>query len=177
MLTSENYDVVVVGAGNTALITALAAREAGARVLVLEKAPEVARGGNGYFTTGTYRCVHRGIEEVREVMPDLTEEEAALDIPPYTADSFYNEMMRITEGMVDPELLEVIVGNSNGVIRWLRESLGIRFELPSISLRHFAGRLVLFQAELFSYGLYVSRNGNGSGNSHKIGSAHIQQLC
>ncbi len=145
MRNIENCDIVVVGGGNTALIAALAAQEAGAKVFVLEKAPKTARGGNGYFTTGTYRCVHGGIKEVRELMPDLTEEEAALDIPPYTADTFYNEIMRVTEGMADPELLEVVTENSNGVIRWLRGSLGIRFELPSISLRHVGGRLLFLK--------------------------------
>jgi tricarballylate dehydrogenase len=41
-------DLVVVGAGNAALNAALSAAEAGARVLILEKAPQEARGGNSY---------------------------------------------------------------------------------------------------------------------------------
>src|SRR2546422_6318648 len=43
---------VVVGGGNAAMCAALSAREAGARVLVVEKAPEAWRGGNGFFTAG-----------------------------------------------------------------------------------------------------------------------------
>jgi tricarballylate dehydrogenase len=39
------HDVVVAGTGNAALCAAFAAREAGASVLVLEKAPESQRGG------------------------------------------------------------------------------------------------------------------------------------
>ena len=34
------YDVAVIGGGNAAMCAALSAREHGARVLVLEKAPE-----------------------------------------------------------------------------------------------------------------------------------------
>ena len=35
-----NYDVIVVGAGNAAFCAAHAAREAGGRVVMLERAPE-----------------------------------------------------------------------------------------------------------------------------------------
>ena len=45
---ATSYDVVVVGGGNAAMCAALSARESGARVLVLEKAPEGWRGGNGF---------------------------------------------------------------------------------------------------------------------------------
>ena len=44
------YDVVVVGAGNAAFCAALAAAEAGKKVLVLERAPENESGGNSRFT-------------------------------------------------------------------------------------------------------------------------------
>ena len=55
-------DVIIVGAGNAALCAAIAAREQGASVLVLEKAPEYFRGGNTYFTGGIIRCAYNGIE-------------------------------------------------------------------------------------------------------------------
>jgi len=40
------------GGGNAAFCAALAARERGARVLVLERAPEDEAGGNSRFTAG-----------------------------------------------------------------------------------------------------------------------------
>ena len=49
-----DYDIIVVGAGNAALAAAVSARENGARVLVLEKAPQNMRGGNTHWSGGTW---------------------------------------------------------------------------------------------------------------------------
>ena len=73
------YDVVVAGAGNAALCAAISAHENGARVLVLERAPEAERGGNSYFTAGGFRFVHEGAEDVAsDIIPDMTEEERGI---------------------------------------------------------------------------------------------------
>jgi tricarballylate dehydrogenase len=72
----SDYDVVVVGAGNAALSAAMAARENGARVLILEKASEEEKGGNSYFTAGGFRFCHTGIDDVAtDVLTDLSSAE------------------------------------------------------------------------------------------------------
>jgi tricarballylate dehydrogenase len=83
------WDVVVVGAGNAAFCAALAAREAGASVLMLERAPREENGGNSRFTAGAIRFAYRGIEDLRAIMPDLTEDEIArTDFGTYTTEQF-----------------------------------------------------------------------------------------
>ncbi len=71
------YDVIVVGGGNAAMCAALSAREAGARVLVVEKAPEAWRGGNGFFTAGGFRFAFKSFEELCELVGDLSDDEKA----------------------------------------------------------------------------------------------------
>jgi len=69
---NPRWDVVVVGGGNAALCAALSAAEAGARVLMLESAPEPWRGGNSVHTRNI-RCMHEAPEDV--LTDAYTEEE------------------------------------------------------------------------------------------------------
>ena len=74
-MSGRETDVVVVGAGNAALTAALAAREQGAKGLVLERAPFDERGGNSRYTAGAIRFAYEGLDDLLKVMPDLNEEE------------------------------------------------------------------------------------------------------
>ena len=122
-----NFDVVVVGAGNAGLCAALAARENGGSVLVLEAAPESERGGNSRFTAGAMRVAYRGLEDLRELMPELTEAEIAqTDFGSYTDSDFLDDMGRITDYRSDPDLVELLVKRSFDTLRWMR-SKGVRF--------------------------------------------------
>ncbi len=123
----EAIDVVVIGAGNAAMCAALAAREAGASVLVLERSPEAERGGNTRFTAGAIRCVYDGVDDLKALMPDLTNEEIAnTDFGTYTSEKFFDDMGRVTEYRANPDLVELLVTRSRPTLRWMRTK-GVRF--------------------------------------------------
>jgi tricarballylate dehydrogenase len=120
-------DVVVVGAGNAAFCAALSAAEKGVSVLVLERAPEDEAGGNSRFTAGAFRCVYDGVEDLRRLMPDLTDEEVAKsDFGTYTEEKFFDDMGRVTEYRTDPDLCELLVTRSKSTMLWMRDK-GVRF--------------------------------------------------
>lgn len=123
-----SYDVVVVGGGNAAFCAALAAQENGAKVIVLERAPEAENGGNSRFTAGAIRFAYRGVEDLKEIMPDLTEEEIErTDFGTYTEDQFFDDMFRVTRYRTDPVLSELLVRRSFETMKWLRGK-GVRFQ-------------------------------------------------
>ena len=96
-MPNQSADVIVVGAGNAAFCAALAAQEAGARVIMLEAAPEEESGGNSRFTAGSIRVVYNGIDDIKTLVPDLTPAEIeTTDFGTYTADQFFDDMARIS---------------------------------------------------------------------------------
>ena len=124
---AQAYDVIVVGAGNAALCAALSAAETKKRILVLERAPEEESGGNSRFTAGLFRVAYDGVEDLKKVMPDLTQEEIErTDFGTYTADQFLDDMARVTEFRCDPDLTEILVKRSLPTVTWMREK-GVRF--------------------------------------------------
>ena len=124
---SERHDVIVIGAGNAGLCAALAAREQGASVLVLECAPHAERGGNSRFTAGAIRVAYDGVDDLRALMPDLSDEEVrTTDFRTYTEDQFFDDMARVTEYRADPDLVELLVRRSRPTLQWMRTK-GVRF--------------------------------------------------
>ena len=111
----RRYDVVVAGGGNAALCAAIAARRAGASVLVLEAADKFWRGGNTRHTRNM-RCAH----------------DAATDTltGPYTEDEFWEDLKRVTGGNTDEDLARHMIHESKAVLTWIGAQ-GVRFQ-PSL---------------------------------------------
>jgi tricarballylate dehydrogenase len=126
-MAQSEADVIVVGGGNAAFCAALAAQEQGASVIVLEVAPEEEAGGNTRFTAGSVRIVYNGVEDIKSLVPDLTEQEiATTDFGTYTQDQFFDDMARVTQNRADPDLVELLVTRSFDTFCWMRDK-GIRF--------------------------------------------------
>lgn len=117
--TPENensHDVVIIGAGGAGLAAALAAYEAGADILVLEKMP--VAGGNTNLATGGMNAAETKFQE-------------ALGIED-TVDLFVKETMEGGYNKADEELVRFMAENSAATIDWL-DSMGITLDGVSFS--------------------------------------------
>jgi len=126
-MSTDKWDVIVVGGGNAALCAALAAREHSDRVLIVERAPLEEAGGNSRFTAGAMRVVYNGVADLKELIPDLTDGEIAqTDFGTYREGQFFDDMGRITQYRCDPDLTELLVRKSFETLSWMRTK-GVRF--------------------------------------------------
>jgi tricarballylate dehydrogenase len=149
--------VVVVGGGNAGLCAAIAAREAGADVHLVERATRDVRGGNSAFTAGLMRTVYNGMEDI-EALIDLTEHDRTYaEFGSYTAEDFFDTLARVTEYRCDADLAEQLVRNSMDTLKWMR-SHGVRFA-PSY------GRQAFKHGEKFTFwgGAIIEVVGGGPG--------------
>jgi tricarballylate dehydrogenase len=126
---AEEWDVIVVGSGNAGFSAAHSARQQGASVLLLEKAPREWAGGNSYFTAGAVRTSHSGLADLEPILEDVGEDRRGrVDLDPYPQADFLADLQRVTRGRTDAELAEILVGESRETMSWLHK-LGLRFEL------------------------------------------------
>ena len=129
-------DVIVVGAGNAAANAALAAREAGASVVMLESAPMDARAGNSAFTGGAFRFVYDGLDDLLKLSPDIKDLDLAnIDFGSYTREQYFDDMGRLTEYRCDPELTDVLISGSYDAALWLAKH-GVQFQ-PALGRQAF----------------------------------------
>lgn len=128
-MSINEYDVVVVGAGNAGLTAALAAHENGAKVLVLEAANKKERGGNSRFSGGIFRAVHDGLEAIKSILhPDNEKWYGKVNAEPYTVEDYEQDWNATSEGRQDKELMRLTIDRSFETLEWMATH-GVAWEL------------------------------------------------
>ncbi len=115
-------DVLVVGGGNAALCAALAAREAGASVLMLEASPREWRGGNSPHTRNL-RCMH---DAPQDVLVDA-----------YPEEEYWQDLLKVTGGVTNELLARLVIRASATCRPWMRRH-GVHFQPPLSGALHVA---------------------------------------
>lgn len=135
-LAVNEFDVIVVGAGNAALAAAVSAKENGAeRVVVLEKAPREMRGGNTHWSGGVLRFAYDDPLEIEPLVPNAASEYENFyeGISPYTKADYHGDLMRVTNGRTDPVLSRILVDQSKATVFWMNDIGRVKME-PAITL-------------------------------------------
>ena len=141
---ADSADVIVVGGGIAGLAAAASAAQAGARVLVLERAPREDRGGNTRWTEAFMR-----MKSEHEVADDF-ESHFMANAGHYLDPSLVQEMAGDPEqrsaivkalGMTDPDVIATFAENAGPTLQWLK-TFGVTFDfLPSYLITSCTPRL------------------------------------
>lgn len=107
--------VVIAGAGACGLTAALAAREAGAEVLILEK--DATPRGTTSMSQGTMCAAGTQAQK-----------DAGIDDSP---EQFFDDVMTKVNGETDPEFVRVITREAAPTIDWLSQAQGIPFAVDT----------------------------------------------
>ena len=119
---TQPCDVLVVGGGNAAVCAAIMAARGGAKVLLLESAPEHFRGGNSRHT-----------RDIRYKHASATTYVTGA----YNEDEFWDDVLRVTGGETTEHLLRQLIHESEDLGDWMMEQ-GVRWQMPLRGTLHLA---------------------------------------
>ncbi|MFK0334354.1 FAD-dependent oxidoreductase [Rhizobium sp. NPDC090275] len=107
------FPVIVVGAGAAGFTAALAARDAGADVLLLER--DLVPRGSTSMSQGYVCAAASKVQRAAGIEDD--------------ADAFYRDIMARTKGTADPLISRTVADESGPTIDWLMEKFDIPFSM------------------------------------------------
>jgi fumarate reductase flavoprotein subunit len=118
---TELWDLIVVGGGSAGMPAALFAARRGARVLLIDHAPVL--GGTLWVATGQMSAAGTKLQRERGIVDSPREH--------------YDDVMRISRGTADPELVRLAVFNAAETFDWLYDlGLELRPEDPVTAYGH-----------------------------------------
>ncbi|MEM8743521.1 MAG: FAD-dependent tricarballylate dehydrogenase TcuA [Pseudomonadota bacterium] len=120
--------IVVVGSGNAAMCAGIAAADAGADVLMLEKSEPSLGGGNTKYTAGAMRFAYNSSDELLPLLANPDDPRIKnTDFGSYPSEQFASDLLGFNEGRpLSPEQ-DALVSESYDAVRWLAE-YGVTYE-------------------------------------------------
>lgn len=98
----ERAEVIVIGGGNAGLCAAMKAAETVDKVVLIEKSPEIYRGGNSKYTRDI-RCGREGTEPSNR----------------YSEDEFLDDLLRVTNKDTNFDLAKLTIKESFNIPDWM----------------------------------------------------------
>lgn len=140
-VSRETFDIVIVGGGGSGLAAAIEAREAGARVVLLEKNPQL--GGSTAWSIGSISATQTPHQRAKGIIDDPQKHWE--DMPGFAAD---------LAGRDNDELRKILCDEVPAAFQWLLDS-GVRFMGPMPEPPHRQPRMhnVLPNSRAFIYHL------------------------
>jgi tricarballylate dehydrogenase len=114
-------DILVVGGGNAGLVASIEARNRGRHVLLIEKAPKAKRGGNSRFSGGLFRVAIEGENDILPLIEQDKIPKGRLVMEPFAKDTFYNKVIRLSDGFADRRFTEIFVEKSLETVTWMKD--------------------------------------------------------
>ena len=109
----QNYDVVVIGAGGAGFSAAIEAHNAGAKVVMIEKMPQV--GGNSLISGAEMNAARNWIQPRLGILDDSPERHA-------------DDTFKGGDGKGDPAVIKTLAQGALPAAKWARDYIGVRYE-------------------------------------------------
>ena len=109
----QDYDVVVIGAGGAGFSAAIEAHNAGAKVVLIEKMPQV--GGNSLISGAEMNAARNWIQPRLGILDDSAERHA-------------DDTFKGGDAKGDPAVIKTLAQGALPAAKWARDYIGVRYE-------------------------------------------------